>query len=106
VAVLNPARWDCPEFRDRHLDLTDGTLAATDQAAAQAHLDHCEECARFDVRVRRGLMVVRNLPSVRPSSDLYSRIMRRLAASPPPTHANERAAPLERRRLAAGMRAR
>jgi len=80
-AVPTPARWDCPEFRDHHLDLTDGALAAADEAAALAHLEVCMDCACFDVRVRRAMLVVRNLPPVPASPDLHGRIMARLKES-------------------------
>ena len=75
LAVTTLARWYCPEFRDRHLDFTDGALAAADEAAALAHLEVCVDCACFDVRVRRAMLVMRNLPSVPASPDLYRRIM-------------------------------
>jgi anti-sigma factor RsiW len=101
VAVLTPV-WDCPEFRDRHLDYTDGSLVATDKAAAQAHLERCPDCARFDVRVRRALLVIRNLAPAPGSADLFARIMARVGRSPA-AHRHEPAPRYERPRLAAGM---
>jgi hypothetical protein len=55
---------DCREFRDRHVDYTDGTCLEAERVAAQAHLGACPSCARFDLVIRRGLLVARNLPSV------------------------------------------
>ncbi|MBK5187863.1 MAG: hypothetical protein JJD97_06425 [Gemmatimonadaceae bacterium] len=65
---------DCLEFRNQYLAYVDQTLPQTAQSAAGAHLASCSMCARHDLAMRRGLMVLRNLPSVQPSSDFYDRL--------------------------------
>ncbi len=44
------------------------------------HLDDCERCARFDAAVRRGLLVARNLPSIKPSPEFRCRLQQQLDA--------------------------
>ena len=70
---------DCHAFRAAHLDLTDGTLAADEHAAALAHRDGCPECAGFDCRVRRSVLLVHNLPEVMPRPGFDARLRARIA---------------------------
>ena len=65
---------DCLEFRNQYLAFVDQTLPPAEQSAADLHLATCSICARHDLAMRRGLMVLRNLPSVEPSSDFYDRL--------------------------------
>jgi anti-sigma factor RsiW len=65
---------DCLEFRNQYLAFVDQTLPPTEQSAADVHLATCSICARHDLAMRRGLLVLRNLPSVEPSSDFYERL--------------------------------
>ena len=46
------------------------------------HLEGCPRCARFDTTIRRGLLVVRNLPTVQPSRDFLPRLEARLHHGP------------------------
>jgi hypothetical protein len=62
---------DCLEFRNQYLAFVDQTLPLTEQSAADLHLASCGICARHDLAMRRGLMVLRNLPAVEPSCDFY-----------------------------------
>jgi hypothetical protein len=83
---------NCHEFRSQHLDFTEHALTAAALAAAQGHLETCARCARFDLVVRRGLLVARNLPPVVDEADLYPRIAAQLAAerTPPVTTSGAR----------------
>ena len=65
---------DCLEFRNQYLAFADQTLPPEAQSAADMHLASCSICARHDLAMRRGLLVLRNLPSVEPSSDFYVRL--------------------------------
>ena len=65
---------DCLEFRNQYLAFVDQTLPPVEQSTAELHLASCSICARHDLAMRRGLMVLRNLPSVEPSSDFYNRL--------------------------------
>jgi hypothetical protein len=53
-------------------------LPEADFVAMQRHLLECASCARHDTTIRRGLLVVRNLPRVEPSSDFMARLNARL----------------------------
>jgi anti-sigma factor RsiW len=65
---------NCLEFRNQYLAFVDQTLPTTEQSAAGQHLASCSACARHDLAMRRGLLVLRNLPSVEPSSDFFVRL--------------------------------
>lgn len=43
----------------------------------RAHAEDCPVCARFDIRVRRGLMVLRALPALEPSPALRAALAAR-----------------------------
>jgi hypothetical protein len=42
------------------------------------HLRACPRCSRHDTAVRRGLLIVRNLPQIEPSPDFMARLNARL----------------------------
>jgi len=65
---------DCLEFRNQYLAFVDQTLPPAAQSAADLHLITCSACARHDMAMRRGLVVLRNLPSVQPSADFYLKL--------------------------------
>lgn len=69
---------DCREFGKKHLAFVDDTLSAVDTAAMRRHLHVCARCARHDTRIRRGLLLARNLPIVEPSADFMERLNARL----------------------------
>jgi hypothetical protein len=69
---------DCREFVKKHLAFVDDTLSAVDTAAMRRHLHVCPRCARHDTRIRRGLLLARNLPIVQPSADFMERLNARL----------------------------
>ena len=69
---------DCREFGKKHLAFVDDTLSAVDTAAMRQHLHVCSRCARHDTRIRRGLLLARNLPIVQPSADFMVRLNARL----------------------------
>jgi hypothetical protein len=70
---------DCRTFRNNHAAFVDDTLPAIDIVAGQRHLLECSDCAQYDTRVRRALMVFRNLPTIQPSADFSARLNARLA---------------------------
>jgi hypothetical protein len=69
---------DCRAFRDRHLAFADNTLSERELGAMREHLANCECCARYNTAVRRGLLVLRNLPTIEPSADFTTRLNARL----------------------------
>lgn len=54
--------------------------SAHDENEMREHLRNCSECARHDTRIRRSLMLVRNLPCIEPSPDFRARLDARLRA--------------------------
>ena len=71
---------NCREFRRKHDEYLDDTLSAIGMDAASAHLRNCERCTRQDTRVRRGLVLARNLPRIAPSPAFGARLQARLSA--------------------------
>ena len=70
---------DCRAFRKRHLAFVDDTLPGVDVPRMQAHIQECAECAAWDHRIRRSLLVVRNhLGVIEPSTDFTERLTSRL----------------------------
>jgi Putative zinc-finger len=69
---------DCRSFKKKHLAYLDDTLPGFEVAAMQEHLRGCTICAQQDASVRRSLLVVRNLPPIRPSAGFADRLRHRL----------------------------
>jgi anti-sigma factor RsiW len=69
---------NCREFRERHLTFVDDAMSDADMVAMQSHLAECDDCARHDTALRRGLLVFRNLTPVEPSADFATRLYARL----------------------------
>jgi anti-sigma factor RsiW len=61
-----------------HCAYVDDTLAGVELVRMQRHIAECPECAEMDTRVRRSLMLVRNLPHIEPSADFSARLEARL----------------------------
>lgn len=76
---------NCREFKSNHVGFIDDVLSAADMADMQRHLAICTKCATLDVRIRRSLLVVRNLPQIEPSADFFARLSEALKHAPPPT---------------------
>jgi anti-sigma factor RsiW len=72
---------DCREFCDQHVAFVDDTLAGIELVRMQRHIAECEACAKHDAKIRRALLVFRNLPSIEPSADFSHRLEARLRAS-------------------------
>jgi hypothetical protein len=70
---------DCREFREKHVGFVDDVLPAIDMEVMHRHLQSCPRCTRHDIAVRRGLLLVRNIPRIEPSPDFMARLNERLA---------------------------
>jgi len=75
---------NCKEFRSEHVGFIDDVMSAADMAAMRRHIRICARCSTLDVRIRRSLMVVRNLPQIEPSADFFARLSEGLKHAPPP----------------------
>jgi anti-sigma factor RsiW len=75
---------DCRTFRRLHTAYIDSELTAPEVAAVLSHIMACDPCAARDVALRRGLMVARSLPAIRPSRGFAQRLHARLAEERPP----------------------
>ena len=69
---------DCREFRNKHVAFVDDLLPAVEMDAMRRHLIICSGCARQDTRVRRSLLIVRNLPPIETSPDFMRRLNERI----------------------------
>lgn len=76
---------NCREFKSKHVGFVDDLLSAVEMADMRRHVRLCDRCSTLDVRIRRSLMVVRNLPRIEPSADFYARLSERLRVAPPPS---------------------
>lgn len=70
---------NCREFRSKHAAYVDDTLSGADIDAMALHRQLCERCSQLDTRVRRALLVARNLPTIQPSAAFSERLHARLA---------------------------
>lgn len=73
---------DCRKFRNNHVAYVDDLLPAFEMDAMQRHLMVCPACAHHDTKIRRGLILIRNLPSIEASPDFMERLNARLAELP------------------------
>jgi hypothetical protein len=71
---------DCREFRENHVGFVDDVLPAVEMEVMHRHLQSCARCARHDLAVRRGLLIVRNLPAIEPSADFMAKLSDRISA--------------------------
>jgi Putative zinc-finger len=72
-------RMNCREFRRKHDAYVDDTLSGVDIEGMNRHLRLCEPCAALDTRIRRSLLIARNLPTIQPSAAFGERLQMRLA---------------------------
>lgn len=70
---------NCREFRRKHVAYVDDTLSGVDLDSMGRHLRFCESCAQRDTRIRRSLLLARNLPTIQPSAAFGERLKVRLA---------------------------
>ena len=71
---------NCREFRRKHDAYVDDTLSGVDFGSMARHRQLCVRCAQLDTRVRRALLVARNLPTIQPSAAFGERLQARLKA--------------------------
>ena len=71
---------NCREFRRKYDAYVDDTLSSVDFEGMAQHRQLCERCAQLDTRVRRALLIARNLPTIQPSAAFGERLQARLKA--------------------------
>lgn len=69
---------NCQEFLDRYSDYDDSLLLAPELDRFRSHMAECESCARYDRVLRKGRMLARQLPPVRPGEDFIPRLNQRV----------------------------
>jgi hypothetical protein len=69
---------NCREFRRKHDAYIDDTLSGVELDGMANHRRLCEQCSQLDTRVRRALLLARNMPSIAPSSNFSERLQARL----------------------------
>jgi hypothetical protein len=77
---------NCREFKSKHVGYIDDLLSAADMMEMRRHIGVCARCSTLDVRIRRSLLVMRNLPQIEPSADFYERLNQALKKAPPAPH--------------------
>src|SRR5262245_58490845 len=68
----------CADFLERHLEFLDGELSPDDERLAHGHLEGCSRCNRLHLALRRGLLLLNLMPSVRPSRGFRSSLSKRI----------------------------
>ena len=71
---------DCRQFCEQHVAFVDDTLAGIELVRMQRHIAECESCAKHDAKIRRALLLFRNLTPIEPSADFNDRLEARLRA--------------------------
>jgi predicted anti-sigma-YlaC factor YlaD len=71
---------DCRKFREAHSLFIDDKCSELEEIEMRSHMRDCEACARHDAVVRRGLLMVRNLPTIEPSAGFRGQLNARLRA--------------------------
>lgn len=69
---------NCREFRRHHPAYVDDTLSGEMLDGMAHHRRLCDTCAQLDTRMRRALLVARNLPTIEPSPLFTERLSARL----------------------------
>lgn len=77
---------DCRKFRDQHALFLDERCTALDAFEMRSHMRYCPACERHDIVVRRGLLLMRNLPTIEPSAGFRARLDARLRESRESAH--------------------
>ncbi|MBA3644763.1 MAG: zf-HC2 domain-containing protein [Gemmatimonadaceae bacterium] len=90
---------NCREFREKHVGFVDDTLAGVELVEMRRHLDECHSCAELHTKVKRALLLVRNLPTIEISAGFTERLNARLAEC----RNTEVPARLMRKRIAAAV---
>src|SRR6476646_2100837 len=78
LANPQPISMDCREFGDKHVAFVDDTLAGIELVRMQRHVAECESCAKQDAKVRRALLLFRNLTPIEPSAQFSERLEARI----------------------------
>ena len=79
ISPHSSRRMNCREFRRKHDAYVDDTLSGVDIEGMDRHLRLCPQCAALDTRIRRSLLLARNLPTIEPSAAFGERLQMRLA---------------------------
>ena len=72
------ARVECSEFLSRFSDFYDGSPDPRFRQLFEAHLEHCEKCARYERAVASGAALLRTLPRIEPSESFRPTLEHRL----------------------------
>ncbi len=69
----------CRRFRAQHAEWVDLDLKLEQALAMERHSAECPACRTHDTSVRRALLVMRNMPDMRPSAHFMASLEERLA---------------------------
>lgn len=82
----------CDEYLALYSELLDERLDVEDELRCRTHALQCASCARYDRVMRRGLRLVRELPSIAPSSQFLFRLQHRIRQTSQPSDGDRFAA--------------
>lgn len=85
---------DCKSFRRNHSAFIDEQLSGTAAAAMYEHVRECPTCSTYNARLRRSLLLARNLPQIEVSAEFSERLLDRIRAE----RASRSGAPEKKRR--------
>lgn len=71
---------DCRSFHARHVGFVDDVLPGIEIVEMQRHIAECAVCARHDAKIRRSLLVFRNMPRIECSPGFTERVTTRIRA--------------------------
>lgn len=71
---------DCRTFRAHHVGFIDDVLPGIQSVEMQRHIAECPPCARHDAKIRRSLLVFRNMPRIECPPDFTERVTSRVRA--------------------------
>ena len=69
---------ECSEFLSRFSDFYDGSPDPRFRQLFEAHVEHCEKCARYERAVANGAALLRTLPRIEPSESFRPALEHRL----------------------------
>jgi hypothetical protein len=74
---------DCRHFLENHCAYIDDTLAGIELVAMQRHIAECRSCSERDAKVKRALLLFRNVPQIQPSRDFEKNLQERIKMCSP-----------------------
>lgn len=69
---------ECSEFFARSSELLDGTIQGDEKMEMERHLSRCSRCCQYQSTLKKGLHLLRTLPSLELPEDFHPRLNHRI----------------------------